>query len=52
VIETPLFYLRYRYLAATERLLFLFLYEIADEAGCGYVNAAQLAKRPGRSRAR
>ena len=52
VIETLLFYLRHRYLAATECLLFLFLYEIADEAGCGYVSAARLAKRFGRSRAR
>lgn len=52
VIETLLFYLRHRYLAATECLLFLFLYEMADEAGCGYVNAAGLAKRLGRSRGR
>jgi DNA-binding MarR family transcriptional regulator len=52
VLEILLFYLRHRYLAATECLLLLCLYEIADEAGCGYVNAASLAERLGRSRTR
>lgn len=49
VIETVLFYLRHRYLAATECLLFLCLYEMADEGGRGYVSATSLAKCLGRS---
>ncbi len=52
VIETLLFYLRHRYLSATECLVFLWLHEIADEAGCGNVHATNLAEELGRSRSR
>lgn len=49
MIETLLFYLRHRYLAATECLLFLCLREMADDTGSGYVDAMSLAERLGRS---
>lgn len=52
LIETLLFYLRFRYLSATECLVYLFLYGIADRAGRGYVSRAALSKRFGRSRGR
>lgn len=46
VIETLLFYLRHRYLAATECLLFLFLYEIADETGLWLRERGEPGKAP------
>lgn len=52
IIETLLFYLRHRYLSATECLLFLYLYGMTDEAGCGRVSSPSLSKRFGRSRSR
>jgi hypothetical protein len=52
LIDTLLFYLRYRYLSATECLVYLLLYFSADRTGCGYVNQAALSKRLGRSRGR
>lgn len=52
IIEALLFYLRYRYLSATECLLFLCLYGMADESGRGHVCSLNLAKRLGRSQSR
>lgn len=52
IIETLLFYLRHRYLSATECLLFLYLYGMTDETGCGRVSSPSLSKRFGRSRSR
>lgn len=44
IIETLLFYLRHRYLSATECLLFLYLYGMADEARCGRVISSSLSR--------
>lgn len=52
MIELLLFYLRHRYLSATECLVFLWLQELADESGCGNVHITNLANDLGRSRSR
>ena len=52
LLETLFFYLRHRYLSATECLLFLYLHAIADREGFGYVTPENLATRLGRSHRR
>ena len=52
ILETLMFYLRHRYLSATECLLLLYLHGIADHEGFGYVTSENLATRLGRSRRR
>jgi hypothetical protein len=52
LIDILLFYLRFRYLSATECLVYLFLYCSADRTGSGYVSQAVLSRRLGRSSGR
>ena len=49
VVDVLLFYLRSRYLSATECLLYLVLYGISGRARVGYVSVASLSRVLGRS---
>lgn len=49
VVDILLFYLRFRYLSATECLLYLVLCGISDRASGGYVTLGRLSRLMGRS---